>query len=173
MVMSLVSVFALGLAIAAFIFATFKTLRRKPPKYLIPVAAGGGMLVFGIYNEYSWFYRYSADLPDSIEVVETFSVSKVWQPWTYVVPRINSFLALDHDKTRRHEKYPQYRSVHAFQVSRDKPDMPVYLALLDCDKARLIPLANDVALDAEGLPVGVQWNSVQEADKLFAAACRK
>src|SRR5690606_41875232 len=76
-----VAFFAAGIAQYARILT-----RKKLPRWIVPAAAGLGILLYQIYIEYSWFEPTRARLPDSAVVTEVRKVPAFLQPTTFNVP---------------------------------------------------------------------------------------
>lgn len=113
--------------------------RRKLPKWIIPIAAGIGLLGYQIQYEYSWFEHKQALLPAGSEVVESTGTTFFWRPWTYAWPMVTSFAVVDRANARYVEQDGQriaqfilYR-FHKEYVDQVKP----YNQLLNCDTAEL------------------------------------
>ena len=53
------------------------------------------MIGVTISNEYTWFSRSSAALPEGIEAAETAEKTAFYQPWSYALPYIHRFAAVD------------------------------------------------------------------------------
>ena len=170
MLFSLLATFLVGAAVGVMIWAGFRTVKRKAPGYLIPMAVGASMLGYTIYAEYSWFSRMTSEFPPRVEVVKTYTETKPWAPWTYVVPRIGRFLAVDLRTARRNPVLPGHVIVETLLVKRD--DGPASLwQMIDCDGGRFTALPADPRFGADGLPEGASWLPRADLPELFAAVC--
>src|SRR5690606_12875524 len=85
-----VAFFAAGIAQYARILT-----RKKLPRWIVPAAAGVGILGWQIYMEYSWFERTRARWPEGAVVTEVRKVPACWLPWTFVVPLQMGFSVVD------------------------------------------------------------------------------
>src|SRR3546814_15972817 len=81
-------------------------LRRRLPQWIVPAAAGAGMLLMAVWLEYSWLERTTTAFPDGVEVASTNQVRSWYRPWTYAVPLTNRLIAVDHCFDRRHAGVP-------------------------------------------------------------------
>lgn len=81
--------FLAGIALAA------RMIVKRLPKWIVPAAAGLGMIGFQVYSEYSWADDMIAKLPENTIVVATVADSTWYRPWSYVAPQTLKFVALD------------------------------------------------------------------------------
>ena len=98
MAWDIIGMIAVGIGVAAVLYAASHALRKLGialPRWIMPAGIGLGMLVFTIWNEYSWYSRVTGQLPDTIAVLETGSGGKAWRPWSFVVPVVNRFAVID------------------------------------------------------------------------------
>lgn len=58
----LIATFIAGLG-ASGIVLSLRLIFKKIPKWLVPAAAGLGMIGFGVFNEYDWYRHTSTRLP--------------------------------------------------------------------------------------------------------------
>ena len=68
---------------------------KRAPKWIVPVAAGLGMIGFQVYTEYAWANDAIAKLPDQSIVVAKVEKSTWFRPWSYVKPQVFQFVVLD------------------------------------------------------------------------------
>jgi hypothetical protein len=64
------------------------------------------MLSFAIWNEYTWYPRTVAALPDGVVVARAQENSAPWRPWTYVRPIVTRFSAVDTRMNRTNPEAP-------------------------------------------------------------------
>lgn len=170
MLIHLLATFSAGICAAGFVLLFYRARGRKSPRYLIPLAAGLAMLAYNIWDEYSWASRTIAALPKHIEVVETFSGSAVWKPWTYLVPQIERFTSVDRSKLRRNDELPGYVLAEIILVARRSPTA-VTQQLYDCRKARRTDVMQSEGFDEKGLPLNQDWVALEPDNLLFKAIC--
>ena len=118
MLFNLISTVIAGVAAAGAMMLVFRILGRKRPGWVIPITAGTAMLLFHIWNEYTWFERVSKTLPEEVAVAESYGYGTALQPWTLVWPRINRFTAIDRTSIRHNEKTPGYVMADILLVKR-------------------------------------------------------
>ncbi|MGB0747980.1 MAG: hypothetical protein ACPGO3_04485 [Magnetospiraceae bacterium] len=168
----LIALFAVGLVAALGGWAAFRTFRRKPPRYVIPLAAGLSMIGFHLWNGYTWHQRTIDLLPEGVVVVETLEDSFGWEPWTYLFPQVVGFVAVDLASIKWRDDAPGFRLVETFLVKRRESTVTAK-QMFDCQQARWVGLSDATPLDARGIPLDDQWIPVKGADPMFAAVCEQ
>lgn len=172
MFLGYVGAIAGGIGVAAMLLIISKTFRLTLPRWMYPATAGLGMLLLTIHIEYSWFNQVTSSLPEEIEVVETFDYSVPYQPWTYLVPRINRFVAVDHTSTRTNVDVENLVLVDVILMERFSPTF-VATNFVDCAAGARMLVGEDMELDESGLPVGDDWTQAGLEDPLIAAVCSR
>lgn len=155
-----------GLGAAAFLFAALHAARKAGlalPRWTMPAGIGAAMLVFTIWNEYTWFPRVRDQLPDRVQIIETGQGGKAWRPWAFVFPLTTRFAALE-PLMEAPEDGGALR-VRILLIERWQPTRFVTLDL-DCAGARQRMVAADgTTLD---------WERVGEEDEpVLQAACTR
>ena len=166
----LLATFGLGLCAAGFIWLVYRTLARKPPRFLIPLAAGAAMITYNIWSEYTWYERTLAGLPAHIQVVRAIPYESAWQPWTLVFPRVDRLIAIDGSQTRRNENLPDFVLTELVLAKRHDPTVTV-LQMYDCKQAQRTDVAAAAGFDQDGLPLEALWEAVDRQGPLFQAVC--
>lgn len=167
MVATLVS----GFAGAGVVLLLNKISGGRLPKWVMPVGAGLAMISTTIANEYAWYDRTQATLPEGMVVIHTVEKQTFYRPWTYVRPFTERFIALDEPSVRTHDARPSMRMVDVYFLGRwSAPEKMVMLA--DCDAGKRAPLIDGVSFDANGEVSGVDWFSPGEGDPLVTAICK-
>jgi len=162
MIFILIAAIALGLGAAGLAMTLPRLVGRRPPRWLGPVAGGAAMFAFMLWNEYTWFERTVANLPDRAVVAETYPYSSVVQPWTLVAPRVARFAAVlpqgrtDSGMLRAEvvlaERFAGHRRLNV---------------LFDCEARRRAPVPSG---GASPDPAALDWTAPPD-DPLIAAAC--
>jgi hypothetical protein len=138
-------------------------------RWIIPAAAGAGMLGFTLWNDYTWFSRNVEGLPAAVVVTGEAEHSNVIQPWTLVVPMINRFTAVDTRTIQRHDRRPDVRGAVVFLTQRYQPTFETR-QVFDCAANRRAD--GDVGpFDADGLPLPQRWVTVPADDLLLRTVC--
>lgn len=166
----LIATIVAGVAAAGVVMLLGKLLRGRLPKWLMPVAAGAAMIAMAIYNEYGWYPRTLATLPEGLEVVETVESRSWYRPWTYLRPFVVRFVAVDRATLRTHEAQPDYRLADVYLFGRWAPihRLPV---LGDCAGWRRAALTDGITFEADGDVTGADWADVVEDDAIVTALC--
>jgi len=167
LIAALVAAAVLGLMAWAF-----RRWVPSSPKWLIPVAAGAGLICFTIWSEYSWFNRVSDELPPELEVVAVAEEAMPLRPWTYLKPIKMRFAALDHRKTLAHPQKEGLRMVTVYSFARWQPVIEGLMAI-DCLGNRQVMVVEGVEIVEDGTLTGAEWETATKEDKLQEAACRE
>lgn len=170
MLMDFISTAATGVAVAAFLYALNHMLGRRLPRWLMPAAVGIAMVVFAVWNEYSWFGRVTDQLPDTVVVASAPQDRMFYRPWTYVAPLTTRFVAVDRTAAVRSDSNPDLMVASAIVVQRWTPTQRVSMAF-DCGTFRRADLFEGAELGQGGTLRGAEWRDVGPGDSLVKAAC--
>ena len=170
MLFNLAGVVIAGIAAAGSIMLVFRALGKRPPGWLTPAAAGLAMIVFHLWNEYTWFERIAEGLPEQVVVAERYSYESILQPWTLVRPRINRFAAVDRSTIRKNQQAPGYVMADILLVGRLDPTARI-TQVYDCRQARRTDVSESTKVDARGLPVDASWIDAERDHELFRLIC--
>lgn len=169
MFLELIATFVAGFAAAGIVLLLNKVLRGALPGWTVPVAAGFAMIAFTVYNEYNWFAHTKANLPDGLVIVETVESRAFYRPWTYAVPFVERFVAVDQATVKTHTATGQkLADIYLFGRWAPVHKVPV---LADCKGGRQAPLIDAVSFEADGTITGVDWAKVSEHEPTQAAIC--
>jgi hypothetical protein len=165
MTLDFIATVSAGLGLAGLALIARWLLRGRAPGWLVPAAAGVGMLAFAIWNEYTWFARTAATLPPGVTVVRTVEERAVWRPWTYLRPIVTRFSAVDTRTARTNPDAPGQVLAQVLLLARWQPRSAVPV-LFDCEGARQAPL-----LGADPFAEPIPWEPVSPDDEALRAAC--
>lgn len=166
MIATLVAAFA-G---AGFVLLLNKLTGGRLPKWVMPMGAALAMVGTTVANEYAWFDRTKNMLPEGMTVIMEVENRSAFRPWTYVVPFVERFAALDEQSLRTHAQKPDLRMVDMLFMGRwSAPEKMVVLA--DCAGSRRAPLIDGVGFSASGEVTGIDWVAVPSDDKMLTAIC--
>lgn len=164
------TVFA-GIATAGLVMLLNRFTGGRLPRWASPVAAGLAMIFMTISMEYSWYSRTIATLPPDVEVAETVEKKSLYQPWTYVVPYVSRFVAVDAASLKRHPDRPDQRIIDLYFFGRWSPlrKMPV---AFDCATSRSSVLSSDTQFGTDGDIVNADWRDVGKDAAVLNAVCK-
>lgn len=165
MFLELIGVIVAGIAGAGVMMAIVRLTRGRLPKWIIPVAAGAAMLGTTISNEYSWFSRTSANLPEGLAVVQTVESRAIYRPWTYLVPYVSRFIALDAANMRTNSDQPDLKMADLYFFGRWAPVQSVQV-MVNCITGQRA----DPALGDDSPPV---WRDVTLDDPIVLGVCQR
>lgn len=162
-----------GFACAGIVMLGFRLTGRKVPKYLIPLTAALGMFGYMIWDDYSWFDRISARLPGNVSVVETFTTSSPYKPWTLIKAPINRFTAIDTGKTVTNPQNPAQRQVTTVYLQKGHDAMAT-TRLIDCTRKQAGFISPATALNENGFPTDdFKMEPLEDNDPALTAVCQK
>lgn len=168
--LGLLGIVVLGLASGgAFLFLR-RVLRLPLPRWTVPVAAGAAMLAGHLYIEYGWFGRTAAALPDHIRVAQTYSERNALQPWTFLVPQITRFMAVDIAAIKTNPSVRHLRIADVILVARHFPTA-VTQQVIDCQEGRRADATAEITFDEQGRPLDLDWVELSLDDPLVSTVC--
>ncbi|UWQ34887.1 hypothetical protein K3555_10510 [Leisingera sp. M527] len=169
MFLELIAVIFAGIAAAGVVMLLGKTMGGRLPRWLAPVAAGLAMIAATIASEYGWYPRTAAALPEGLVIADTVENQSFYRPWTYAVPYVDRFAALDTATMKTHADHPQIYLGELYFFGRWAPvsKLPVWL---DCGSGRRALAAGDTGF-AGGLPENLDWVGGGGDDPILATAC--
>ncbi len=172
MLLEFIAIIAAGFGLAGIALSVNIALRRRLPQWIVPAAAGAGMLLMAIWLEYSWFDRTTATFPEGVEVASTNQVRSWYRPWTYVVPLTNRLIAVDRRFDRRHVDRPGQVLTRVILAGRWEPTRQ-FGAVYDCNAHRRADLLDEVELDDNGGLKNAQWVQLRADDAVLRTACAR
>lgn len=170
MFLELIATFVAGFAAAGLALLLNKALGGRLPRWIMPVAAGAAMIGMTISNEYGWFSRTKANLPDGMEVVETVENQSFYRPWTYAYPFTERFVAVDTATMKEHANQPGQKLVDVYLFGRWSPVHKVPV-LADCPGNRQATLTDAVSFADDGTVDGADWHNVAADNPTQIAIC--
>ena len=171
MLLELIAVIAAGFA-AAGVVLIVRRISPRVPRWLAPVLAGAAMLGTAISLEYTWFDRTAGALPPGVEVALTREERAPWRPWTYLVPYVGGFIAVDKAGARTHATSPGRTMADLYVFARWTPTRRVN-AVFDCVNGRRADLGPTAELTDDGGVEGVTWHETGLDDPVTRTACVK
>ncbi|MDK3072979.1 hypothetical protein QO034_07650 [Sedimentitalea sp. JM2-8] len=170
MFLELIGTIFAGVALAGMVMLVNRLTGGRLPRWSAPVAAGFGMLSMTVFMEYSWFDRTTATLPEGVFVAQSIEKARFYQPWTYVVPYVDRFVAVDSLSVRRHADLPDQRMADLYFFGRWAPLKRVPV-LFDCAEGRMATLIDGATFDDSGQVIDPDWVHVDDRDAVLASAC--
>ncbi|MEQ8823549.1 MAG: hypothetical protein RIC14_04160 [Filomicrobium sp.] len=167
----LLTTFFMGAIAAGAVFMVVRTFGWKPQAAIYLLAAAVGMMSYSVYDEYSWYERSSGALPTRMHVVRSYATSMPYQPWTYAIPRIYRFDAVDLGSTRVNPKAPDLQLVRMLRVTRNVSSDDVS-TLIDCRNKRFAELGTETKFADTGVPTNADWQNLGDHPNLNDVICR-
>ena len=162
--------FAVGGVAMALGHLSGRFLRLPPPGWLVPVAAGAGMLGYAVWADYSWHQRVLLPLPADTLLVSQDISSDWWRPWTYAFPIVSGVTVAFPSEVVPHDTVPGVRFLNLHAFGRWAPQQVATVAL-DCDGGRGLELrpGEDFPVRAE-IPEDA-WRALPAGDPVLSTIC--
>lgn len=170
MFIELIATIFAGIACAGVMLLLNRTVGRRLPKWLVPVAAGAGMLVMIISNEYTWFSRTVEQLPDGIDVAMTVEEQSWLRPWTQLWPYTKRFVAVDTGTARTNENLPDQKIADLYFFGRWSPVNQTPM-LFDCAVAQSALLIDGATFAQDGSITDADWQTMPVDDPILKMVC--
>lgn len=172
MYVDIITIIAAGFAAAGIVMILNRLTGKRLPRWAIPAGAGAGMILMSLSNEYRWYPRTLNLLPAGFEVVSTAEHSALYSPWTYVVPYVDRFAAVDVAGVQRNEEQPDLRLSRVIVFTRWAP-VQVRPAVFDCAQGRSALLDPEAIFNDDGSIRVARWDQTGADDPATAAICRE
>lgn len=172
MLIDFIAMACVGGGVAGVVLFLRKIFKDRMPKWTMPAAIGAAMLIFSIWNEYSWFSRVQAALPPEVAMIATPRDTSPMRPWTFLAPPISRFMALDGTVLKTSAENPAIRQAEVMLVQRWSPTTRVAVGF-DCAAWRHADLIDGASLSPMGALTGSVWLEAAPDDPLMLAACPK
>jgi hypothetical protein len=168
--LELIAAFVAAVAGAGVALMLRHLSRGRLPRWLIPAGAAAGLMGMTIYNEYGWFPRLRAGLPEGVVVAQTLDGRALWRPWAYVWPMTEGALLVDTRRTMRHPADPALVVTQVWRFARWQPAREGMVAF-DCDDARRVDITEGVRFTETGGLEGGRWVELAADDPVLRVAC--
>ena len=170
MFVELIATIFAGLACAGLVMLANLTIGNRLPKWLVPAAAGLGMITMTIYNEYTWFDRTAEKLPEGVQVAVTVKEQSWFRPWTQLWPYTKRFVGVDTATARKNEKQPDQRLANLYFFGRWSPVNQAPL-LIDCARSRSALLIDGADFSDDGSVANADWQQMPADDPILKLLC--
>jgi hypothetical protein len=171
MFIELIATIFAGIACAGVAMLLNIVTGRRLPKWLMPVAAGAGMIGMTISNEYTWFNRTAERLPEGVAVASTVEEQGWLRPWTQIAPYTKRFVAVDVATLRKNENIPEQRLADLYFFGRWSPVSQAPM-LFDCQKSKSALLIDGADFGADGTVTNAEWQAMEEKDPILIMVCQ-
>lgn len=170
MFIELIATIFAGIACAGVAMLINIATGRRLPKWITPVAAGLGMIVMTVSNEYTWFDRTAEQLPEGMAVAMTVDEQSWFRPWTQIWPYTERFVAVDVATARKNGNLPEQRIADLYFFGRWSPVNQAPL-LFDCADARSALLIDGATFTEDGTVVDADWQKMPNDDPILKIVC--
>ncbi|MFK7880183.1 hypothetical protein [Roseobacter sp.] len=163
------TVFA-GIACAGVAMLLNVVTGRRLPKWIMPIAAGLGMIGMTISNEYTWFDRTAERLPEGVEIATKVEEQSWLRPWTQIWPYTKRFAAVDKATARTNDDWPEQRLADVYFFGRWSPVNKAPM-LFDCQSRRAALLIDGADFGENGGVTNADWQALPEGDQTLKLVC--
>lgn len=170
MFFELIGTILAGVATALLFWAVNRALKGRLPAWLMPVSAGLAMLIATISSEYGWYERTTRTMPQGFVVAQTIEETAIYRPWTYLVPYVSRFVAVNRASLRTHPDHAGQRIADLVFYGRWTRTARVPM-LFDCDKNRRADLVDGGEFGPDGGIIGADWVALAASDPVLRTAC--
>jgi hypothetical protein len=171
MIWELLATIIAGVGAAGVALLLRKLSSQRLPRYLVPVFAGMGMLMFQIHGEYTWFDHQSSLLPADVTVVRTIESSSWWRPWSYIKPHTLQFVAMDSKNASSNELNPDLRLVDLYFFEYHQPARRLQ-QVIHCTLQKRALYSDTLPLPKPGESVDERWQSLDSDDVMLQQLCK-
>ncbi|MFY0596743.1 MAG: hypothetical protein JXQ85_09955 [Cognatishimia sp.] len=170
MFIELIATIFAGIACAGVAMLLNILTGRRLPKWVMPIAAGAGMIGMTISNEYTWFSRTAERLPEGVEIASTIDERSWTRPWTQIVPYTKRFVAVDMANLQKNENLPAQKLVDLYFFGRWSPVNKAPM-LIDCENTRSALLIDGAEFAPDGRVINADWQSKPKDDPILITVC--
>jgi hypothetical protein len=170
MALELIAGIVAAIAFAGMALMLRKLTRQWLPAWIVPAAAGLGLLGFTVWSEYDWFSRVSGKLPEGVIVVHAEARASPLRPWSYLFPMTTRFVAMDAGATVPHPETDTLRLVRLYNFIRWGGVTEGFM-IVDCEGKRQVLVTDSVVVSPDGQMTGGEWVAPGPDDAIQMAAC--
>lgn len=166
MLFEFIATLATGAGLAGIVFAINKLLGGRLPKWMMPAAAGLGMLFYAVWSEYTWFDRNERGMGSDMIVASTSERAEMLRPWTYLFPVTTRFIGVDRDAVWNDDIV----ATDVYLVARWQDIVAVPVAFDCANSARADFVDQQTVQNGQDFS-DVNWTPLEKDDKVLRAAC--
>ncbi len=170
MFVELIATIFAGIACAGVAMLLNLLTGRRLPKWIMPIAAGAGMIGMTISNEYTWFDRTAERLPDGVEIAVEVKEQSWFRPWTRIWPYTKRFAAVDTGTARTNEAVPDQHLADVYFFGRWSPVSQAPM-VFDCAEKRSALLIDGATFAEDGSVANADWQAMPQGDPILALVC--
>ena len=171
MYVDIITIIAAGFAAAGVVMILNRLIGKRLPRWTIPAGAGAGMILMSLTNEYRWYPRTLELLPAGFEVISTAEHRAIYSPWTYAVPYVDRFVAVDVAGIQRNATQPDLRLSRVMFFTR-WDSVRIFPAVFDCAQGRSALLDPDAMFNDDGTVRVARWDQTGMDDPATAMVCK-
>ena len=157
--------------VCAPVWAIARYLRVDLPKFLLPVLAGVSLLAFNAYMRYTWGDRTAESFPPEVVVLKEYRHSNLFEPWTYLIPRVSHLIAADTTQTRVNPEHPEIKLGATVMVQEHQPTLNMTV-LVNCEQNLISVLPTKEIAEGQNPMDLAQWMEKSELPEAVDFYCK-
>jgi len=160
----------LVLVVCAPIWAIARYLRISLPKFVLPMVAGITLLTYNGYMRYTWGDRTIEAFPQEVVVLKEYRSATLFEPWTYLVPRVSHMIAADATQTRTNDAHPEVIMGATVMLQEHQPTLNMTV-MVNCVEGTVAVLPTDQITAGQNPFDVAQWTDRAEFPYIASYYC--
>jgi hypothetical protein len=158
-------------AVCGPVWAIARYLRVDLPKFVLPMLAGISLLTFNAYMRYTWGDRVAAAFPPEVVVLHEYRFSSLFEPWTFLYPRVSHFIAADTTQTRTNADHPEI-VMGATVMMQEHQETLNMTVLVNCMQKQVAVLPTRQIAEGQNPLDLAQWTAGKEFPYMIDFYCK-
>jgi len=169
---NIITAICIAFVVCAPVWALARYLQISLPKFLLPMLAGATLLTYNAYMRYTWSDRTVEGFPKEVVLLKEYRSSVIFEPWTYLFPRISHFIAADTTQTRTNPDMPDLIMGSAIMMQEHQSTINMTV-LVNCGKSlvSLVPTTN--IPEGKTLLDVAEWSGAEQFPYLVEFYCKE
>lgn len=161
----------LAFVVCAPVWAIARFLKVELPKFLLPMLGGIALLSYNAYMRYTWGDRTIEAFPKEVVVLQQYRHSNVFEPWTFLVPRVSHLIAADTTQTRTNPNYPDIL-IGATVMMQEHQETTQMTVMVNCKAEELAVLPTQQVAAGQNPLEQASWMKKEEMPFVVDFYCK-
>jgi len=162
---------SLVFVVCAPIWAIARFLKVSLPKFLLPMIAGITLLSYNAYMRYTWGDRTAETFPQEVVVLKEYRHSNLFEPWTFLYPRVSHLIAADTTQTRTNPEFPDV-IMGATVMMQEHQATTNMTVLVNCSQKQVAVLPTTQIAEGQNPLELAQWTPESEFPFITEFYCK-
>lgn len=154
------------------VWAISRYLQIDLPRFILPLLAGATLLSFNAYMRYTWSDRTVDGLPSEVVLLKEYRSASLFEPWTFLAPRVSHFIAADTTQTRLNEKMPDIIMGATVMMQEHQPTINMTV-LVNCADSLISLIPTKQMPEGQGPLDTADWSGAEQFPYLIDFYCNK